>query len=138
VRQVVCGAPEYFARAGVPQVPFDLASHRIIGATSAYASTEWTFGRNTRVIVRVKPALLCNSNPAVIDSAKMGWGITRVLSYQVGAELAEGSLVTALDDFEETQLPVHIVHREGRKASAKVRLFMDFAAESLWANRFIN
>jgi DNA-binding transcriptional LysR family regulator len=138
VRQVVCGAPEYFARAGVPQVPADLASHRIIGATSAYASTDWTFGRNMRVTVRVKPALLCNSNPAVIAAAKTGWGITRILSYQVGAELADGSLVTALDDFEESPLPVHIVHPEGRNASAKVRLFVDFATEALRANRFIN
>lgn len=138
VRLVVCGAPDYFARAGMPDTPGDLAGHRIIGATSAYASTDWTFGRNTRVTTRVKPALLCNSNPAVIAAAKSGWGITRVLSYQVGAELAEGSLITVLDAFEEAPLPVHIVHPEGRKASAKVRLFVDFAAENLRANRFIN
>lgn len=138
VRQVVCGAPDYFARAGMPEVPADLVHHRIISATSAYAATDWTFGRNTRVTVRVKPALFCNSNPAVIAAAKTGWGITRVLSYQVGAELAEGSLVTALGEFEEAPLPVHIVHPEGRNASAKVRLFVDFAAEALRTNRFIN
>lgn len=138
VRLVVCGSPDYFARSGMPEVPADLVRHRIIAATSAYAATDWTFGRNTRVTVRVKPALLCNSNPAVIAAAKTGWGLTRVLSYQVGAELADGSLVTALGDFEEAPLPVHIVHPEGRNASAKVRLFVDFAAEALRTNRFIN
>jgi DNA-binding transcriptional LysR family regulator len=117
--------------------PADLVRHRIILAASGYAANDWTCGRDTRVTVRVKPALLCNSNPAVIAAAKTGWGITRLLPHRVGTEMVEGSLVTAPDVFEEPPLPVHIVHPEGRNASAKLRLFVDFAAESLRAHRFI-
>ena len=64
--------------------------------------------------------------------------MTRLLSYQVGAELESGQLETVLDDFEEPPLPIHIVHPEGRLASAKVRAFIDLAVTRLRQNRYFN
>ena len=136
VRRVVCGAPEYFDREGVPARPANLATHRIIAATSAWTSLDWRFGREEKETVRVSSGLFCNSNPAAIEAARSGWGLTRVLSYQVGPDLVSGELQTVLEEYEEEPLPVHIVHPEGRNASAKVRTFVDFAAERLRANRF--
>lgn len=138
VRRVMCGAPDYFERHGVPKNPSELAQHRIIAATSAWASVEWRFGTKSKTTTHVRPALSCNSNEAAIIAARSGWGLTRVLSYQIGPDLLEGKLQTTLEDFEEEALPVHIVHPEGRNASAKVRAFVDFAVERLRANRFIN
>ena len=138
VRRVICGAPDYLSRNGVPAKPVDLSSHRIIAATSAWTSVDWKFGREEKETVRVSPGLFCNSNPAAIEAARSGWGLTRVLSYQVGPDLVAGELQTVLEEYEEQPLPVHIVHPEGRNASAKVRAFVDFAAERLRANRFIN
>lgn len=34
--------------------------------------------------------------------------------------------------------PIHLVHREGRQASARVRAFVDFAARRLRADGSIN
>jgi len=138
VRRVICGAPDYFTKRGAPARPADLAAHRIIAATSAWTSVDWKFGRREKETVRVSPDLFCNSNPAAIEAARSGWGLTRVLSYQVGPDLVAGALQTVLEEYEEQPLPVHIVHPEGRNASAKVRAFVDFAAERLRANRFIN
>lgn len=138
VRRVMCGSPEYFKRNGVPRHPSELAGHRIIAATSAWASPEWRFGQTGKTVVHVRPSLLCNSNEAAIIAARSGWGLTRVLSYQIGPDLLEGRLQTTLEEFEEESLPIHVVHPEGRNASAKVRAFVDFAAAGLRANRLIN
>ena len=138
VRRVICGAPSYFERHGVPKQPSDLAQHRIVAATSAWTSLEWRFGAHGRTIVHVKPALFCNSNEAAIGAARTGWGLTRILSYQIGPDLLQGDLQTTLEDYEEEALPIHVVHPEGRNASAKVRAFVDFAVSRLRANRFIN
>lgn len=138
VRRMVCGSPAYFASHGVPAKPADLKQHRIIAATSAWASLDWKFGGEVKQSVQVTPRLFCNSNPAAIAAARNGWGLTRILSYQVGADLLSGDLQTVLEEFEEDPFPVHIVHPEGRNASAKVRAFIDFVAERLRANRFIN
>jgi len=138
VRRVICGSPSYFERHGVPDQPSDLSRHRIIAATSAGTSLDWRFGRDSRTVTHVTPALLCNSNEGAISAARSGWGLTRVLSYQIGPDLLSGALQTTLDDFGEEPLPIHIVHPEGRNASAKVRAFVDFAAVRLRANRLVN
>jgi DNA-binding transcriptional LysR family regulator len=138
VRRVICGAPSYFERHGAPAEPADLTRHRLIAATSAWASLDWRFGKGSRLVTPVKPALFCNSNEGAISAARSGWGLARVLSYQIGPDLQAGRLQTTLDAFEEEPLPIHIVHPEGRNASAKVRAFVDFAAERLRANRLVN
>jgi DNA-binding transcriptional LysR family regulator len=138
VRRVICGAPGYFEKHGMPLVPSDLADHRIIAATSAWTSLEWRFGKSEKTTTHIRPQLFCNSNEAAIGAARTGWGLTRVLSYQIGPDLLDGRLQIVLEDFEEEALPVHVVHPEGRNASAKTRAFVDFAVARLRANRLIN
>jgi DNA-binding transcriptional LysR family regulator len=122
----------------VPSVPGDLTGHRIIAVTSAWTSLDWHFGKEDGTSVRVNPRLFCNTNEAAINAAISGWGLTRVLSYQVAPALADGKLRTVLADFEEEPLPIHVVHPEGRRASAKVRAFVDLAVARLRANRLID
>jgi DNA-binding transcriptional LysR family regulator len=138
VRRVVCGSPAYFEKHSVPREPADLAGHQIIAASSAWSGVEWLFGRDRKMTVTVHPRLFCSNNEAAIASAAAGHGLTRVLSYQVGPALREGRLKTVLSEFEEEPLPIHVVYPEGRRASAKVRTFVELAVERLRANRMIN
>lgn len=135
VRRVVCAAPSYLARRGVPETPADLTRHQVVAATAAWMSLDWRFGRQERVSIRVDPRLFCNTNEAAIGAALSGWGLTRVLSYQVGPYLLDGRLHAVLVDWEEEPMPIHVVHPEGRRPSAKVRAFVDLAAARLRANR---
>lgn len=138
VRRVICGSPDFLEKNGSPATPSDLTDFPIVAASAAWTSLEWRFGREAKQAVNVTPRLVCNSNAAVIAAARDGWGLTRVLSYQIGPDVQNGSLQIVLEDFEEEPLPVHVVHPEGRNASAKVRAFVDFTVERLRANRFIN
>ena len=133
VRRLVCAAPDYLERAGIPETPADLVHHTIVAATASTQSDVWTFGRDREIRVAVKPRLYCNSNNAAVCSARLGLGLTRVLSYQAGPEIAAGSLRTVLDDYAEPPLPVHVVHASGRQASASLRTFVDMAVEKLRA-----
>lgn len=136
VRRVICGSPAYFEKHGVPSTPADLRDHRIVASTSAWASPEWRFGPNQRVTVH--PALQCNTNEAAIGVAMEGFGLTRVLHYQIGPALVEGGLQIVLGEYEDPPLPIHIVYPEGRHAPAKVRAFIDIAVSRLRANRLLN
>ena len=137
VRQVVCASPAYIAAHGAPRTPADLAGHRIVAAARTEA-LEWRFGADGRTMVPLKPRLTCNVNEAAIAAAVAGWGVTRVLSYQVAAALKEGRLQAVLEAFEPAPLPIHVVHAEGRGASAKVRSFVDFAVARLRADPLID
>jgi DNA-binding transcriptional LysR family regulator len=138
VRRVVCGAPAYFEKHGVPRHPSELAKHQIIVSTTSWASLDWRFGGPQKPVVRIAPRLSFNTYAAVLKSAMLGWGLARPLSYQIGQALIDGDLQTVLSEFEEEPLPVHVVHPEGRRASAKVRAFVDLAVDRLRANRSIN
>ncbi|WP_183799724.1 LysR family transcriptional regulator [Rhizobium sp. BK316] len=138
VRRVICGSPVYFEKHGVPMDPGDLSKHRIIASTSAWTSLEWRFGVQKKSAIHVNPRLFCNTNEAAISAAARGWGLTRVLSYQIAPQLEAGELRTILASYEEEALPIHVVHPEGRYASAKVRSFIDFAVEKLRSNRHFN
>ena len=134
VRRVVAGSPAYLSEHGVPQTPEDLKDHKIIAATSAFAAEDWRFGQKEKVMVRVHPRIRCNNNAAAIGMAASGAGLTRVLSYQVGPEVTAGRLRLVLEEYEEDPFDVHLVHGGTRSVPAKVRAFIDFAAERLRAN----
>ena len=132
VRHVICGSPQYLDARGVPATPAELKNHRMIASDSAWASSEWRFARGQRVVI--EPALLCNTNEAAVATATAGWGLSRVLMYQIGPALLEGTLQVVLSDFEEPPLPVHVLYPEGRHAPAKVRAFVDLAVSQLRNN----
>ena len=138
VRRVVCASPAYLEKNGWPEIPSDIIQHRTIAATSAWPSLEWKFGTQESASVRITPRLFCSSNEGAIQAAIQGWGLTRILSYQIAASLDSGDLQIVLDDYEQPPLPIHVVHPEGRHASAKVRSFVDFAVARLRTNSHLN
>ena len=132
VRHIVVAAPGYLARHGRPEAPADLMPHRLIYAATVTDRPAWTFSRGGRQeTLRLAPALTLNTLEAAITAAEEGWGITRALSYQVADALAAGRLVELMASAEDREVPVHLLHAEGRRAAAKIRSFIDFAAARL-------
>lgn len=136
VRKILVGSPDYLDQYGTPHHPQDLINHRIItsqaGTTSETASGNWRFFNAQKELrVQVRPKLKVTTNDAAIDAAASGFGLTRILSYQVAAMLAEHRLQVILPEYEPPPEPIHIVHREGRHSSAKVRAFIDLLAARL-------
>lgn len=138
VRRVVCAAPDYLKTRGVPRTPADLARHTVIAANPVSPAVEWRFGKDRAAVrVRVNPRLTVTTNDAALEAALQGFGITRLLSYQVGPYLASGALKAVLKDHEGPRIPVHLLHREGRQGSAKVRTFIDLLAARLRADQVL-
>jgi DNA-binding transcriptional LysR family regulator len=135
VRRVVFGAPAYFEKHGLPGHPAELRKHRVISSETAASAIGWRFGQgDSEIVERLVPRMAVNNLDAVIESALSGWGVSRTLSYQVAPHVAEGRLRIVLTEFEPPPLPIHVVHQEGRRASAKLRAFVDFAVDRLRAN----
>ncbi|MBR9884554.1 MAG: LysR family transcriptional regulator [Oceanospirillales bacterium] len=139
VCRLLCASPDYLKRRGEPLHPDDLADHEIIQSSTVEPSTAWQFeSPRGRLSVKLSPRLCCSQNGAAITAVKQGFGITRLMSYQVGEELMNGSLVRILTEYEPEPLPVSIVYLEGRQANAKIRSFIDLAVARLKENPFIN
>lgn len=139
VRRVICASPAYLKSHGVPKSPADLARHTIIAANAPSPSPEWRLqvGGVVRGL-RVEPRLLTTTNDAAIHAALAGFGMTSVLSYQVADRVRAGELKVVLRGYEPDPIPVHVVHYEGRRASQKLRAFLDMAIEKLRADPAIH
>lgn len=129
VRRVLCASPQYLAENGMPNSPAELVNHKIVASSGVTPVMDWKFARD--ITVKVKPRLTVTSNDAAIEAVISGMGITRLLSYQIESYKASGQLQTFLTDFEPPPLPIHVIHREGRYASAKVRTFVDLIVANL-------
>lgn len=135
VRQVMFGAPDYIKHRGLPKRLGDLSNHTLIQSIAVATSHDWTFLENGKQrSVRIEPRIRMNTNDAAIEMALQGWGLSRLLSYQVAPHIAEGRLQTVLDELELPPLPVHVLHQEGRMVSARTRAFVDFMVERLRAD----
>jgi DNA-binding transcriptional LysR family regulator len=138
VRRVLCASPEYLAKHGVPQHPADLLRHTIIAASGISPRVEWKFGAvDDPTMVRMRPRLMVTSNDSAIDAAIGGLGICRLLSYQIATELGEGRLKIILAEYE-APWPVHVMHRESKFGSSKVRNFIDMLAQHLRSHHHLN
>jgi len=134
VRRMLCASPDYLACWGEPQHPSDLLEHAVIATTTLSPRAGWRFGlADEPTLVRMKPRLTVTSNDGAIAAAVDGLGVARLLSYQVVDELASGKLKVILADYEEAPWPIHILHRESKYGSAKVRSFIDMLAQDLRA-----
>jgi DNA-binding transcriptional LysR family regulator len=139
VRRVLVAAPAYLKAQGVPQRPEDLARHTIAAASGVTPVSEWRFNDGGKPLLqRLQPRLRTTTNDSAIAAAVAGLGITRLLSYQVAAHVRSGALQVLLEDFEAAPLPVHVVHHEGRRATQKVRAFIDLAVDTLRADPALN
>lgn len=132
VRLMVFAAPDYLSRHGTPAHPGDLDGHNLILPLPLGSSPSWNFQKDGKTIsVRPAARLRLNTNDAVRDQVARGWGISRLRSYQIAPLLAAGTVVPVLEAFEPPPQPIHIIHQEGRLASAKVRSFVDFIVDRL-------
>ncbi len=130
-RRVVVASPKYLARRRKPRTPADLAAHDIIQFTALSPTPEWRFTKDGDTErVAFAPRYVTNSADAAICHAELGGGLTMAFSYQVEAAVRAGRLEVVLARFEPAPRPIRVVYPTTRLLSAKVRAFVELAAQT--------
>lgn len=130
-RRVMCAAPSYLARRGLPQTPADLATHDCIVMTrSASGIADWAFRPTARphdalTSVRVRGQLVTDNGEQAHDWALAGLGLVRRSVWDVGAELADGSLVEVMTAWTGESAPIQVVFASRRFLPLRTRMFVD-------------
>jgi DNA-binding transcriptional LysR family regulator len=128
LRMACVGAPAYFARAGKPKTPQDLAGQACINlrfATSGglYA---WEFEKDARALnVRVEGQLTSNNARLIRRAALAGFGLAFLPEDQVGADLAQGRLMRVLDDWTPPFPGYHLYYPSRRQHSPAFALLLE-------------
>ena len=134
LRYVVFASPAYLARHGRPRRPDDLVRHQCIIHTRV--GDGWPF-RFDQTIKRIKVAgrLRTNGMLAANEAAVQGLGIANAPLWQVRKRVDQGQLKLLLTHFEPPPTALQAVWPATNLLDAKIRLFVDFLAERLKAER---
>jgi len=131
MRLVVVASPQYLKRHGVPRQPAEIGQHHAVGFhTEGHDRNSWVF-KTKRSRGTPQERLVVNANEVAVAAAVAGHGLVRALAYQVCDEVRDGRLRVVMQQHEPPLVPVHLVYPAGRAAAAKVRGFVNFAAERL-------
>ena len=134
VRRVVCASPQYLKDRGLPREPKDLLKHDCLRLIGIAPGAAWDFHSKGRTIsVPVSGQFVCNQAAATIDACVDGLGVGTFLSYQVAPWVAQKKLKLILVDYEPPPIPLSIVYPHAKLLSARVRVFAEWATESLRA-----
>ncbi len=119
--RVLCASPAYVARAGAPDSPKALVSHRCIALRENDEDvTLWRFVDASAVIsqVRIAPVLASNDGDVVREWALAGHGIVVRSEWSIADDLRRGDLVPILGDHRlpSADVVAFIGARRGRLA----------------------
>lgn len=129
-RMIMCAAPEYLEKFGVPQTPEEAAKLDFIGYSYLPTGDVWKFkSRNSAEGIRTRPRLIVNNGDTCRAAALSGLGITVQPSFIVGDDLLTGKLVEILPDWQAEERGIFAVYPTRQHLSGKVRALVDYLAE---------
>ena len=136
-RRLLCAAPAYLARRGVPKVPHDLTRHDCIGIRQGEeADGVWRLasgrGRNAAVqAVKTRGSLSTNDGEIAVNWALDGHGILMRAEWDIERYLKSGRLVQVLPQYVTPDADIYAIYPQRHQLAARVRAFVDFVALSL-------
>ena len=125
---VVCAAPEYLKRHGVPQTLEDLAHHRCMTYEYSLPRSQWRLldQDGTEHTVHINGNMHSNNGELLAEAAAQGGGVVLQPEFIVESYLQTGRLVALLPQYRPTRLPVYAIYPSRKHLSAKVRVFVEF------------
>jgi DNA-binding transcriptional LysR family regulator len=132
-RRVVCAAPSYLDRTGIPKTPADLEHHDCLTFNFRRARPSWPFRFEGRDVAQpVTGSLVVNNGESMKQLVLAGAGVARLGLFHVAAEIAEGRLVPLLEDCNPGDLElVHAIYVGGGPVPHRVRAFIEYMIETL-------
>lgn len=138
-RLLLCAAPSYLAKKGSPDCPRDLDGHRAIRFRfpNSRKLQDWPIVLPERTTLPpMQTILTCNNMEALRGAVISGLGIGCMPDFLARGPLADGALKTVLDAHLDAPGRFHLIWPSNRHLSPKVRVFVDFLSERLFAEHY--
>ncbi|MFD0913697.1 LysR family transcriptional regulator [Methylophilus luteus] len=129
---VVCAAPAYIEKFGMPTAIPELQMHRCTAFLHPQTGKElpWEILVNDEVdYIHVPSVARFNNIEAEIEAVKRGLGIGQLSEYLITQELASGALVSMLPEARVPRLGIYMYYAERIKIPVRVRRFIEFCMD---------
>jgi len=132
LERVICAAPAYLERFGMPVSPDDLQKHNCLWITGLPALRRWPFNTDDGVrVVPISGNVAANNAEMVLQLAVAGVGVARLVDVMVGEAMRRGDLVPILTSWHHVEpVPLYATYPSNRNLSPKVRAMVDFLVEN--------
>ncbi len=129
-RSLICAAPRYWAKFGIPERIKDLERHQCLlfrdheGTVIDFWEHECNGQKES---ASVSGWLTSTHRDDILDAAINGQGVARFTDLSVREPLRNGQLVPVLLEWESRHSPpINLMYRRGQRQLPRVRLFIDF------------
>ncbi len=131
MQRVICASPAYLERHGHPETPEDLKRHNCLVLAGFSRLAQWPLRENGHIVLtNVKGSVTTDSADLLLDLALAGLGIVRFGDFLAETAIAEGRLVSLLQDFHLTDpQPITALMPPGRHTLPRVKATVAFLAE---------
>lgn len=133
-QHVICASPAYLQRHGVPRRWTDLRQHHCTGFRQPIDGklAEWLTGAADAGRMHALDAVFCsNETETELEAVLAGIGIGQIDTINAAAHIRSGRLVPLLLDHVIDGHGLHLYYPQRQRIPARVRLFIDFAIETL-------
>ena len=134
-KRILCASPGYLEQNGTPASPDDLINHQLLIFSDGPSRT--LLGQGDLPPGKFPPAntrnrIVCDDGASMRVATAAGVGIAMNSLWSVHREIADGSLLRVLPDYEiEDQSAIWLVYPKSNVLTAKVRVFIDFLLEKI-------
>lgn len=137
----IVATPPYLKRHGTPRVPADLTRHNLIIYSTVLGDERLHFSRpgGRPATVAVHGNLRANNLSTVLAAVRAHMGIAALPAYVAATSLAEGRVVSLLDEYALPAQEIHAVYASPRRVPAKVTALiaylLDFFQGDWWTRQ---
>ncbi|WP_444931091.1 LysR family transcriptional regulator [Microbulbifer sp. SSSA002] len=134
-KRVLCAAPAYLDKYGVPEKPEDLAGHQLLAFINS--KPRKLISASDQSVYAFPPPnsqsrVICDDGASMRIAAKAGVGICMSSIWNIQPEIVQGSLVRVLPEYHiEDQSAIWLVYPKSNVLTAKVRVFIDYLIEKI-------
>lgn len=124
---VICAAPAYLKKRGIPKKPTDLENHNCLAYSyQETGANDWLFKKNDDVYtVKVKGNFTTNNAAALRKAALFNLGLIYVPRVLVAEDLASGDLVEVLQHQVGKSLGIYAIYPYTKLQPTKVKLLIE-------------
>jgi len=126
-RTLICAAPAYLKRAGIPRTLDELVNHHCLGFTRWDRRGGWLLGRAPSKVQRLPPSRFRSNNGQALRAAALaGVGIVMQPEVLLADDVAAGRLVPLLSKFQRPPRSLHLVYLRDRTLTPKMKALIEF------------
>ena len=130
-RRIICAAPAYVERHGMPRTPEALTEHNCLTLTELSEFNDWAFtdAEHGERVLHVGGNFAANTADGLYEAAIAGVGLARLSTWLVMPDIRAGRLVPVLPEYPHERSAFYLVYPHRRHLSPAVRAFVDFLVE---------